>query len=59
MPTITGIDREQITFSSLETQIANDNEILFIDTFVDKLDLEQLGIQSLVQTQMKKEGRDS
>jgi len=50
MPTITGIDREQITFSSLETQIANDNEILFVDTFVDKLDLGQLDIQSLVQT---------
>jgi len=29
IPAITGIGREQITFSSLETQIANDNEIRF------------------------------
>ena len=27
MPTITGLDRHQITFSSLESQITNDNEI--------------------------------
>lgn len=59
MPTIIGINREQITFSSLEIQIAKDNEIRFIDAFVDKLDLKQLGVQSLVQSQKKKEGRAS
>ena len=59
MPVITGSDRDQISFSSLETQIANDNEIRFIDSFVDKLDLKQLGVQSLVQTQKKKAGRAS
>jgi len=59
MPIIIGIDREQINFSSLETQISKDNEIRFIDAFVDKLELKQLGIQSLVQTQKKKSGRAS
>jgi len=31
MPQIQGINREQITFSNLESQIAKDNEIRFID----------------------------
>lgn len=56
MPTIRGVDRSQISFSSLETQISQDNEIRFIDAFVDKLELKQLSIQSLVQTQKKKAG---
>lgn len=57
MPTIPGIDRHQIIFTDLESQISKDNEIRFIDAFVDKMDLRQLGIQSLVQAQKKKEGR--
>ena len=56
MPQIQGINREQITFSNLESQIAKDNEIRFIDAFVDKLDLKQLGIQSLIQREKKKPG---
>jgi hypothetical protein len=35
MPQIQGINREQITFSNLESQIAKDNEIRFIDAFVE------------------------
>ena len=55
MPQIQGVNREQITFSNLESQISKDNEIRFIDAFVDKLDLKQLGIQSLVQSEKKKQ----
>ena len=36
MPELTGINREQITFSTLESQIAADNEIRFIDAFVEE-----------------------
>lgn len=54
MPTIQGVNRHQITFTDLETQIEKDNEIRFIDAFVDKLDLKQLGIQSLTQSEKKK-----
>jgi hypothetical protein len=36
MPQIQGINREQITFSNLESQIAKDNEIRFIDAFVEE-----------------------
>lgn len=57
MPTLIGIDRLQITFSSLEDGIAADNEVRFIDAFVDKLDLKQLGVQSLTLADKKKEGR--
>ena len=57
MPTITGIDHEQISFSGLETQITNDKVIRFIDAFVGKLELEQLGIKSLVQA--KRNNRQS
>ncbi len=35
MPTIIGLDRFQITFSSLEDTISVDNEVRFIDAFVD------------------------
>jgi transposase len=59
MPTLTGINRHQITFTDLETQIEKDNEIRFIDAFVDKLDLKKLGIQSLTQSEKKKAGRAS
>ena len=44
MPQIQGVNREQITFSNLESHISKDNEIRFIDAFVDKLDLKQRGI---------------
>lgn len=59
MPIINGFDRSQITFSSLEDSIAADNEVRFIDAFVDKLDLKQLGVQSLTQTEKQKAGRAS
>ena len=36
MPQIQGINREQITFSNLERQIAKDNEIRFVDAFVEE-----------------------
>lgn len=36
MPQIQGINREQITFSNLERQIAKDNEIRFVDVFVEE-----------------------
>ena len=59
MPIISGTHREQITFTSLEVQISKDNEVRFIDAFVDKLDVKKLGIQSLIQSQKKKAGRAS
>ncbi len=36
MPQIQGINREQITFSNLESQIAKDNEIRFKDAFIEE-----------------------
>jgi len=36
MPQIQDINREQITFSNLERQIAKDNEIRFVDVFVEE-----------------------
>ena len=42
MQYITEIPRNQMTVASLEDTISADNPILFIDTFVDKLDLKQL-----------------
>src|SRR5690606_20669116 len=59
MPIMTGVDRHQVSFSSLEDKIAVDNELRFIDAFVDKLDLKQLGVQSLTAMDKKKEGRAS
>jgi transposase len=43
---ILGIDRFQVTFSSLEDAIPKDNPIRVIDTFIDKLDLDLLGFIS-------------
>ncbi len=34
MPTLTRIDREKITFSNLESQVASDREKSFIDALV-------------------------
>ena len=36
MPILTGIGREQITFSNLESQMAPDNEIRFINALVEE-----------------------
>jgi transposase len=59
MPIISGLDRNQLTFSSLEDSIASDNDVRFIDAFVDKLDLVQLGVQSLTKIDKMKSGRSS
>ena len=59
MPGVPGLDRSQITFSSLEDAISTDNEVRFIDAFVDKLDLKKLEIKSLCQTEKQKAGRAS
>lgn len=40
---IQGIDRFQMTFSSLDDSIGMENPIRIIDTFIDKLDLDLLG----------------
>ena len=54
MPIITGIDRHQVSFSSLEDGIAADNEVRFIDAFVDKLNLQLLGVHSLTSSDKRK-----
>ncbi len=63
MPQIQGVNREQITFSNLESQISKDNEIRFIDAFVDKLDLKQFSILSFGSTitlqRLKQRGYES
>ena len=38
MPKISGLDRHQLTFSSLEATIVTDNDVRFIDAFLDRLD---------------------
>ncbi|TVQ42155.1 MAG: transposase [Saprospirales bacterium] len=43
---IQGIDRFQITFSSLDEQICKDNPVRVIDAFIEKLDLGLLGFIS-------------
>ena len=57
MAIINGIDRHQISFSSLDNYIAADNDVRFIDAFVDKLNLQQLGVHSLTCLDKKKDGR--
>src|SRR5690606_8176803 len=57
MAIINGIDRHQISFSSLDNYIAADNEVRFIDAFVDKLNLQQLGVHSLTCLDKKIDGR--
>ena len=59
MPQIIGTDRNQIQFLSLETQICADNNVHFIDAFVDKLDCKKLGVASLTLSLKKKDGRPS
>jgi radical SAM protein with 4Fe4S-binding SPASM domain len=50
---IQGIDRFQMTFSSLEDFVDKENPVRIIDTFIDKLDLEHLGFVSRPRKQDK------
>ena len=43
MDFIKGNNRHQITFSTLESQIEENNPVRFVDAFVEHLDLTQLG----------------
>ena len=54
MDFIKGNNRDQIQFSSLEMQVSDENPVRFVDVFVEKLDLNQLGF---VVNQLKSEGR--
>ena len=45
MQHITGISRNQMTFSSLEEHIAADNPTRFIDAFVATIALKSLGFE--------------
>jgi transposase len=54
MQYITGANRHQSYFSTLEDQVSADNSVRLIDTFADKLDLQQLGF---IHTNYKSEGR--
>ena len=50
MPELTGINREQITFFNFESQVAPDNEIRFIDAFVEEFISPVLGVKERDQT---------
>ncbi|MBL0013390.1 MAG: transposase [Flavobacterium sp.] len=54
MQFITGQNRRQSYFSTLEDQVAADNAVRLIDAFIDKLDLPRLGFTNTVH---KSEGR--
>ena len=54
MQFITGNNRHQTFFSTLEEQVAADNPARLIDAFIDKLDLEKMGFTKTVH---KSEGR--
>lgn len=56
MQHITGISRHQMRISSLEDAISTDNQVRFIDAFVDNLNLTKLGFT--IKT-LKTEGRPS
>ena len=56
MQHIIGISRQQVRFSSLEDTISPDNQVRFIDAFVESIDLSKLGFA--VKT-LKTEGRPS
>src|SRR4051794_37567238 len=53
MQHLTGTDRYQTAFTSLEDLIAPDNKVRIVDAFVEKLDLDKLGFN----TKHKAEGR--
>jgi hypothetical protein len=50
MQFITGNNRQQTYFSTLEDQVAADNAVRIIDAFVDKLDLKKMGFKNLKET---------
>ena len=54
MQYITGINRYQSYFSTLEEQVGADNPVRLIDAFIEKLELQQLGFTKAV---IKTEGR--
>src|SRR5690349_7412887 len=54
MSFMTGQDRNQVSFYSLEDSIAADNPVRIIDAFVDKLELEKLNFSNIT---AKIEGR--
>ena len=56
MEYITPYNRSQIEFSSLDDLVEQDNQVRFIEAFVEKLDLIQL---SFVTKDIKSEGRPS
>lgn len=56
MQFITGTNRHQVTFQTLDSQIADNNAVRFIDVFVDHLNLLQLGF---VKNVLQAEGRPS
>lgn len=49
-----GINRHQTSFNTLDQQVTADNAVRIIDAFVDKLDLQKLGLSNTVH---KSEGR--
>jgi hypothetical protein len=50
MQFITGNNRQQTYFSTLEEQVAADNAVRIIDAFADKLDLQKMGFKNLKET---------
>ena len=54
MDFIKGNNRHQITFSTLESQIEENNPVRFVDAFVEHLDLTQLGfLINTIKTEVK------
>lgn len=56
MAFIVGKDRDQMMFSTLSDVIEAENSIRFIEAFIEKIDLAQLGFQA---KRVKEEGRPS
>ncbi len=48
MQFITGTNRHQSYFATLDDQVATDNAVRLIDAFIDKLDLQKLGFSNTV-----------
>jgi transposase len=46
MKIIKGINRQQIQFNSLDAELAVDNPVRIVDAFVEKLDLQKIGVES-------------
>jgi hypothetical protein len=53
---ISGVNREQMQVTSLESSVNEDNVVRFVDAFLEKLELEQLNSQVV---NCKKEGRSA